>query len=212
MGRIVLWCVGLLFALVPMPVSAKVQCSCPKVPADGEGNTSCSASENSGRCTIDFNLFGPESEKRAVELLTQYGKTRIEPPEPGVSAVEWLNTRTPQQLVDAVLVYMTVAAGNQKARSPNAFPLDGLRELVEVIRSDSLSKLVSSAFGQDAQKKWSTYSDESLRGRAIPFDNIRGAVVSPGCVEFTTTSGLWVMFKASWSPARVTPGCGGREK
>jgi hypothetical protein len=74
-------CVGLIIALMSISASAKVQCSCPKVPADGEGNTSCSASESGGRCTIDFNLFGLESERRAAQLLIDFAHTKLTLPD-----------------------------------------------------------------------------------------------------------------------------------
>ena len=207
MARLLPWCVGLLFTLVAIPASAKVQCSCPNISADGEGNTSCSASESGRLCTIDFHLFGPESEKRAAELLARFGKVNLKPPEPGASAVEWLSSSPPEQVIDAVLVYMTVAAGDQNARAPDSVPLGSLFELVDAVRKDSLRTRILDAFSRGAQEKWSTQSDEGLRRSPIPFENIGAAIVSPGCVEFRTTAGLWMMFKASWSPARVTQGC-----
>ncbi|HVQ36383.1 MAG TPA: hypothetical protein VMS31_02555 [Pyrinomonadaceae bacterium] len=186
-----------------MSASGKVQCSCQKIPADGEGNTSCSAAESGSRCTIDFNLFGRESETRAAELLRKYGRRNLTQPDPGLSpseAVRVLSSRDPQQLVDAVLIYMVVAAGNQSVRVPQSVPLDGLEELVDAVRSDKLTKSIEAAFNEEAL-------NQSSKGGAFPVHDVGRATVSPGCVEFTTSSGLWMMFKANWSAARLVPTC-----
>jgi len=189
---------------------SKVQCSCQTIPADGEGNTSCSAAESGGRCTIDFNLFGPESESRAAALLTRYGRKDPTLPDPGLSPVEALrvmSSRDRQQLVDAVLIYMVVAAGNQSVRAPQSVPLDGLRELVKAVGSDQLTESIDKAFNLEALNQWSRVTNEELRRGTIPVQNIGRAFISPGCVEFTTSGGLWMMFKANWSAARVLPTC-----
>jgi hypothetical protein len=195
--------------------SAKVQCSCPTVPADGEGNTSCSASESGGRCTIDFNLFGPENEMRAAQLLGQFGHIQLTLPDaalPPDQALRKMSSSREGQLVDAVLIYLTVAAGEQYARTPQSVPLGGLKELVDAARSDGLKRLINKAFNLDAMKQWWGLSDESLRRLSIPVERVGSAIVSPGCIEFKTSEGLWIMFKANWSPARIIPRCGSPTK
>lgn len=60
-----------LLLLVPWPTLAgEVQCNCPSVPAEGTGDTSCSATESNEVCTIDFNTFAIEDEQAALELLS----------------------------------------------------------------------------------------------------------------------------------------------
>jgi len=204
-------CAGLLFVLMSISASAQVRCSCPKIPADGEGNTSCSAAESGGRCTVDFNLFGRDSERRAADLLSKYGRREATPPDPRLSAVDALkalSSRDRQQLVDAVCVYMVVAAGNQSARVPQSVPLDGLRELVDAVSSDELIMSIEAAFNLEALNHWSKVTDEELRRGTIPVHTVGRAIVSPGCIEFTTRGSLWMMFKANWSAARLAPSCG----
>src|SRR5438128_11197565 len=126
-------CAGLMITLMTITATAKVQCSCPKISADGEGQTSCSTSESGGRCTIDCNLFGPESEKRAAELLIEYGRTKLTLPNPNLGADQallLLSQGSREKLLDAILIYMTVAAGNQSSREPKTVPLNSLGEVV----------------------------------------------------------------------------------
>lgn len=204
-------CVGLIMALMSISASAKMQCSCPKIPADGEGNTSCSASESGGRCTIDFNLFGPESEKRAAQLLIEFGHTKLTLPDAELNpdqSLQALSSSREEQLVDAVLIYMTVAAGDQNTRIPQSVPLKSLKELVDAVRSNVLKTRINAAFNLLARERWLRYSDEDLRKLSIPVETVGRAIVSPGCVEFTTSEGLWIMFKTNWSPARSAPRCG----
>ena len=211
MLRLLCCCAALMIALMSSPVSAKVQCSCPTVSADGEGNTSCSASESAGRCTIDFNLFGLESEMRAAELLNNLGLKGLRIPDPTLSpsqSLAELSSSREEGLVDAVLIYMTVAAGNQYARIPQSVPLKSLTELVEAARSNDLKRLIYEAFGRGARQEWLSYSDKDLTIRAIRDERVGRAIVSPGCIEFTTSDGLWIMFKTNWSPARIVPRCG----
>lgn len=211
MLRLFFCCTALVIALISTPVSAKVQCSCPTISADGEGNTSCSASESDGRCTIDFNLFGSESEMRAAKLLQNIGYTDLKAPNFTLSpsqALAAMSSSSEKNLVDAILVYMTVAAGNQYARIPQSVPLEGLKELVNVARSKDLKKLIYEAFNKAASEEWLNYSDIDLRGRGIQTKTVGRAIASPGCIEFTTSAGLWIMFKTNWSPARIFPRCG----
>lgn len=212
MARLLCCCAALMIAVMSaISVSAKVQCSCPTISADGEGNTSCSASESDGRCTIDFNLFGKESETRAAELLRNLGRKGLTIPNPTLSPSQSLTTLSKsreQELVDAVLIYMTVAAGNQYARLPQSVPVDSLKELVDAACSDDLKKRIYGAFNQNALQQWWGCSDEDLRNRQIRSETVGGAIVSPGCIEFTTSNGLWIMFKTNWSPARIFPRCG----
>jgi hypothetical protein len=124
-----------------------------------------------------------------------------------VEALKALSSRDRQQLVDAVLIYMVVAAGNQSARVPQSVPVDGLKELVDAVRSDELTKSIEAAFNLEELNQWSKVTDEELRRGTIPVHTVGRAIVSPGCVEFTTSGALWMMFKANWSAARLVPSC-----
>ena len=202
---------SVVFLLIaPMaPSGAKVQCSCPKIQADGDGITSCSASENRGRCTIDFNLFGPDSEKRAADWLRRAGRI-VAAPDPNASAEDALlrlSRASPQQIVDAVLVYLVVAAANQSVRERLDAP-PSLAELVKTASSDAFARQLALAFGVDAQRQWSSTAEDILRTTKVPALAVDGATVSPGCLEFTTAGGLWMMFKTNWSAARLLPRCG----
>ncbi len=208
----ILLCSGLILVLMSIPASGKVQCSCPKIAADGEGQTSCSASESGGRCTIDFNLFGQASEKRAADLIRRHGeRPKLKPPNPELApdaALRELSLQGGDALIDAVLVYMTVAAGNQSAREPKSVPLGDLQELVKAIGTVPLAKRIEQAFNQQALQQWANRSPQAK----IPPEPDQRFTISPGCVEFTSSGGLWLMFKTAWSPARIFPRCGNPSK
>jgi hypothetical protein len=196
---------------------SKVQCSCKSIAADGEGNTSCSVSESRGRCTIDYNLFGAESEKRATDILVRFGGVEINPHDPQMSAdesLERLGSKPGKELGDAVLVYLTVAVGDQYAHrheTVSEVDLKTLAEAVNSIRSSDVAPLIDKNFGVDMRRKWKNATNEQLREafskRSVHADHVNGARLSPGCVEFTTSSGLWMMFKTEWSPFRKQALC-----
>ena len=152
-----------------------------------------------------------ESETRAAELIRNLGHKNIKRPNPDLrsdQSLQLLSSSGENQLVDAVLIYMTVAAGNQYARIPQSVPLDSLKELVVAVSSDKLKKIIYKAFSSSTLNKWLRYQDENLRELEIQIETEGSALVSPGCIEFTTSEHLWVMFKTNWSPARIYPGCG----
>src|SRR5712664_547457 len=125
MLKVVLCCVIAAFPFKSLQAQAKVQCSCHTVSADGEGNTSCSVAESRGRCTIDYNLFGPASEKRAADLLTQHGVAKIKLPDLNLSpdeSLQMLSSKGGEELQDALLIYIAVATGDQRSRRPETIP------------------------------------------------------------------------------------------
>ncbi|MQU91733.1 hypothetical protein [Sinorhizobium meliloti] len=186
------------------------QCNCPQVPAKGEGNSSCSASESNGSCTIDFNIFY-DRENRAAQLLEQAGIASVSLPDAELQAADALQAvaGTPRLLADALLVYLTVALSAQ----PNANELTVVvREIAGVLHSSDFEERLTQAF--DPALVSSISSDEDLRnnppqsvevGRLSPTE-LSGRIV-PGCIELFT-SNAWVMFKTSWSPHRLQPRCG----
>ena len=170
--------------------SADVKCSCPTIDAEGEGNTSCSASESNNKCTIDYNLFA-EREQRAAIMLRSKDISFLQPP-PQLNSLQ-LGTLQYQQRVDAVILFMSVAASAQGQPVSTA-----LAELVNRLR-DNYSRDIEQAFLPVPPNR---------TGRI--FRDTQDVVISSGCVE-TRVSGLWVMFKASWSPFRQAPRCGARD-
>ena len=212
---------GLFFWALIVPASAKVQCSCPNVPADGEGNSSCSASESHNRCTLDFNLFGKESEDRAAELLRKYGVKKIVRADSSFNAVENLRQLAYSKSDDIpslVALYLIVAAGDYYARAPGALPADGMKEIIASVESPAVSRALIEAFQASSMKTWDIVSDAELRRqrpaveKAMNTRRIGHTTVSHGCIEVATKSGLWVMFKAAWSPSRIFEDCGGRDR
>lgn len=197
---------GATLLLWNAPSNAAVQCTCPTVTADGEGNTSCSASESGERCTIDFNLFGPVREERAAQILAEVTHEEIFRPDPAASTVEGLTLAEQQgRLVDAVLVYLVVAAADQAARRPDTINTGNFSYVANEIREQP--RRIEAAFSKSAADSWLNVDDESLR--RAPRENPErygGIILVPGCVEVQVNE-LWVMFKTYWSPARLLPRC-----
>lgn len=197
----------ILLALTGKPASAATQCTCPKILASGEGNTGCSASEASGRCTVDYNVFS-EREKRAIGFLERARVSLNFRPEPEKNIFEvWsqLQGRRTEDTIDTILIYLTVALSAQE----NTSNLDGVaQQLSETLKSRSVSEQIVQAF----EKPSLDQADDRLRER--PPENrslerlsrVNGRIVR-GCVEFYVGD-VWVMFKAAWSPYRLMPRCG----
>jgi hypothetical protein len=211
--KVLIFLVLTLFSLASIHAQSKVQCSCPKIPADGEGNTSCSAAESGDHCTIDFNLFGRESEKRAADLLARYGGGDLKLPDLDLSpdeSLQSLSLKGGQELQDAILIHIAVAAGDQKSRLRDGFPPSSFGELVRTFRSNkAISQLIEVNFSLAAREEWSKYSNEDLRAskKKVPTETVGETTVSPGCIEFKVGESVWMMFKVKWSPARIKPRC-----
>jgi len=172
--------------------------------------------ESGGRCTIDYNLFGPENEKRAAELLSKFSGRSIKAPDPNLSpddALQALGSKTGDELLDAILVYLAVAAADQNSLRRDTVPVEKLKEVVEIVKSREVATLIANNFSLTQREKWVEQSNDNLRKIELPAPVTRnGATVSPGCVEFMTanlSNGMWLMFKVKWSPTRILPTCGG---
>jgi hypothetical protein len=199
-------------AMLPSLAWSAVQCTCPRVLANGTGNTSCSAAESNSRCSLDFNLFGPEREQRAAELLAQHtGVDSSYRPPAGLNSVEALRAAEAagqDSLVETVLLFLTVALGNQTATESSSRDLAQLREIAAKLRSAEFSGRLVETFGSAASGTWASRSDAELAGASAgPSWSQGGAIGAPGCVEIRTGD-LWLMFKAAWSPVRLLPRCG----
>jgi hypothetical protein len=188
-------------AISNTPARAVTQCACPKVPASGAGNTSCSASESNGKCTVDFNIFF-EREARAVALLSRAG-VQLRVPDPNSSATLGLAQlkNEPNQLADAILIYLTVALSAQ----PNANDLNQVvQRIASTVRSGPISARLVTAFDPTGGAGLPGADNPSLDNFDV---NTRGRIV-PGCIELFTGD-TWVMFKTNWSPYAAAPRCGG---
>src|ERR1700757_1644699 len=149
MLKAIICCALAAWSWTPTQAQSKVQCSCKTVSADGEGNTSCSVSEsqaqNGKHCTIDFNLFGVESENRAADLLIKYAEVQVKKPNAEVGPEQSLlnlSAKSSEELLDAILVYLTVAVADQGAKYEKTLSnadLNSLKELAAAVRSPELS-------------------------------------------------------------------------
>ena len=182
------------------PARVATECTCPKVPASGVGNSSCSASEDNGKCTVDFNIFF-EREIRAIALLKQ-ADVAVAAPTPSANstaALAELKGR-PNQLTDAIIIYLTVALSAQ----PNASALTKVvGRIANTVRSPPVSSRLATAF--DPNSGGGLPSSDNP-----PFDTFEGNRfrIVRGCIELFADD-TWVMFKTNWSTYAATPRCGG---
>lgn len=204
----------LLWGIAPLlfcaPVHAENNCSCPTVTADGRGDSSCSAAEASGQCTIDFNIFPPEREQRAFDLLKAAGKAPVSLPPAGENSVDAMYTASANgQTVEVLLVYLAIAAADQAETHPGTFDPQALGEIAAQV-SDVGKDAINQAFSAEAAKQFSANKPLSPGdAKSLVMLSADGLIITPGCVE-VNRKGLWVMFKANWSPAALAPGCGAK--
>ncbi|MBS0642883.1 MAG: hypothetical protein U1E70_28555 [Acetobacteraceae bacterium] len=196
--------IGLGLLLLSNFAFADNRCSCPSVAAIGVGDSSCSAHESDKRCTVDFNLFGAERERRAISLLAPI----IQPlsvPDPSLSSVDALVRGRPDQVPDFILIYLTVALADSVAldRVSLGTATEFLRNLTQ-FRTD-LGGIVVDMF-QRGDLLPSNPSPGDVRAVERRVGNAQ-AILSPGCIEVASRD-VWVMFKTPWSQARSAPRCG----
>lgn len=202
--------VGMTLCWLSSGAEAENNCSCPNVPADGKGETSCSAAEASGRCTIDFNIFGAEREQRAFNLLRSVTKVPLSLPPVGADSVAAMATASAnKQTVEVLLVYLAIAAADQEQAQPGTVgDLGPVISHVNEIGRDAIEK----AFDAATAKEFAG-TPPAPPGLASGFVilNAGGLTVAPGCVEVRQND-LWLMFKANWSPVALASGCGGQKQ
>jgi hypothetical protein len=194
-------------SLFTRPAAAN-DCACPTVQAFGKGNTSCSASESAGRCSINYNLFSPATEARSVQLLNASGLLTVRTPPVGDS-VQILTdlAKSEDLLVDAVFVYLIVGTADL-VTDANVSVASGVRSIVQLLLP--LRSELAKIFQPLQMAKWRLTPDAILKTVPIPKSIVfadNAVVLSEGCVE-VQVSQLWAMFKASWSPNRQLPRCG----
>lgn len=183
-----------------MGASARTQCKCESVNAVGEGNSSCSAAESKGACTIDFNQFGEPALQRAYAALKafdpQYRPRVVDEPRGAVEALRAISDE--KQLSDTIVLYMTVAVTAQVAGKPAlAVEADDLKTLVAMANENKgLLYRIFGSQGADSRAQTS----QSMGARLT---------YAAGCLDVQLPRGLRVMFKTSWSPVAPAPRCQG---
>lgn len=179
---------------------AEIRCSCRSIPADGEGNTSCSANEIDGRCTIDYNLFG-DRETQAANVLTDILDFPFESLADTNTETSLLAAERGDFLFDQVFLYLNVAAVSQDLRFYGTVREENVRALRAL--TDRFSDSIVSAFRSSTRalvlKRRANFPREAF----VTSDNL---IISPGCVE-ASVGEQWVMFKASWALFAKEPRC-----
>lgn len=200
-------CNALILALfasfsLPAPSLAEVKCSCPTVSAEGEGNSSCSANESGGRCTIDYNLFGERENLAASYLAERVDGNFI--PRPNMNSTDALQiARAENQVFEQIFVYLFVAAASQAERFSETVPSENA-ELFLRLLSDFRDP-ITFAFSEDA-RNFSRIGIGAADQVPEAFVDVGEVVVSPGCVE-VNAGDQWVMFKVFWAMSAPFPGC-----
>lgn len=218
MRRSSLALVLLLYAFCgPLPAYAANQCSCPSIAADGKGNSSCNATETGSRCTIDFNRFPPPFEELARDSLNEIGASGAQspilfPPET-VTAVEVDQQESAiilrdiiarggenQALVDTLMVYLTVAVASRE--DGTALFKEHMSFFVELYAwLDANEEILRTAFIPPTVG--STPEVTRLGGQDGGGLTVQVAL---GCIE-ARSGGIWVMYKAFWSPSSSIGQC-----
>jgi hypothetical protein len=184
--------------------SAGTRCKCPSVAAVGEGNSSCSASESNGQCTVDFNVFA-EREDRSIELLRNSNALdgldhQFFIPDKNSNSNDVLRRAGElgqNSMADTILVYSLVALSAQQNRE--SFSRE-VRSITRAIQENS--SRISDFFRPPGDL---LPLDERPRDE-INTENVRG-LLAPGCIELRVDD-VWVMFKTYWSSLREEPRCG----
>lgn len=178
--------------------AGSVQCTCPTVSAKGTGDTSCSATESGGTCTVDFNTFTMEDEQAALKLLAASARTDIayrfldrNEFRGGMNSqtARMIAANDPRNLVDLLTIYILVS-GVQTDLS---------------LGSDSLASL-HAALRKDAGEVYAAFVDGGYA--EIKFRSGDRALVTLGCIEvYIDQDSYWGMFKSFWAENRGSPQC-----
>lgn len=159
-----------------------VKCKCPGVDARGTGESSCSASETNGQCTIAFNEFDPALENAALDALQKAVKWKNIQVDPVAQSQFFTRkmavrlSRDPEQMMEQILVFSLVS----------------LTERGSIGRYGDQIKDVHRLLNHNA----SQISKSFVSGRQhIRSPNLS---VTLGCLAFRTKD-FWIMYKAVWS-------------
>ena len=176
--------------------AGRVNCECPSISAKGTGNSSCSATENSGECTIDYNQFDLNIVEKAKSFVSQYTPRPFEYKH--IRQSRQLFKLSPEKLVDQLLIYMMVAVvqsrkaiiDTKKLRiSFQSFEKD-LRVSFQSMRTKKNAKKIHQAFHDESE----SYKNE-------------GVYVTNGCIEITIRGKFWAMYKNDLSKVASQPQC-----
>ena len=174
-----------------LPAQANhVKCKCPNIDARGTGDSSCSASESSGRCTIAFNEFDTVLERTAKDALQKTVRWReIQFTElPSSREFSRKNatslSQNPELLIDQIIVYSLVS----------------LAERGIVLEQDNHIKAAHDLMNNYARQ----ISDVFVNGGGKIQD--KGLTVTLGCFAFRT-SDFWIMYKTAWSESIANNQC-----
>lgn len=191
--------------LISMPAAeAEVKCSCKTIDAEGEGNTSCTANESGGKCTIDYNLFA-QREVRAAAKLRQILNLSVTT-YPRLDATRALQQAAMRrELPKQILLYLLVATVDQQESYPRTVDNNIYRAVERAIMKRSVSGTIENEFHPAAMHRYKNFRTTNLSSSIVKW-NRNGIVVSPGCISVDTRYGS-VMFKTHWSPLRRSPRC-----
>lgn len=183
-------------------VVADIKCSCPEIKADGEGNSSCSANESGGRCTIDYNLFADREIRAAGFLKSELGLDFTPFADANTEEALWIAEQE-GFLFDQVFLYLNIAAASQKSRYSETVPDGNFKNLLEL--TGEFRSAILAAFNRDTRDKVLKGGVELPSDAFVRQDYV---VISPGCIE-AIVDDQWVMFKTSWALTAEEPRCGG---
>lgn len=186
-----------LLHLILVPANANhVKCKCPNIDARGSGDSSCSASETNGVCSIAFNEFDIELELAAKDSVQKYvhwrkiahkefpltSKTTNGQTFTRENAIDLSNN--PDSLIDQILIYSLVSLAEQGITQDQRDHISSAHRSLQK-NADAISKIFVSG-------------DSAGEGD--------GVTVKLGCFEFRT-DGFWIMYKASWSKSISNERC-----
>ena len=186
-----------LLTMLAMPGHANhVKCKCPNIDARGTGDTSCSASETSGVCSIAFNSFDTELELAAKDSLQNHVRWRKigyrEYSPSGQGDVENSFTREnairlskdTDLFIDQILIYSLVSLAERGIVQDQKVGISAAHRLLQK-NADAISKIF-------------VFGERTAKGN--------GLTVKLGCFEFRTDD-FWIMYKASWSESVSNERC-----
>lgn len=199
---------GLAVSLAGPAAYATQQCACATIDAIGDGNSSCSTAEYNRRCTISFNQFDFESQRRSLAALDAASRQSKTPFSKALSPVvsdrredagEELQKMPDDRIAGTIILYMIIPATVQReGRAVLGYDEQDFNSLVSFAVEQE--KLFVSVFRGKVE--------ERVQGGAS------GSITytySSGCMDVKLPKGLIVMFKANWSRSAAQPRCGTKQ-
>mgnify|MGYP000073690972 CR=1 FL=1 len=202
-----------------MSLAGSVQCTCPTVNAEGTGNSSCSASESGGKCTVDFNHFDQEDKQTAANVWNRVLNGRNF--SPNLDIKSWrdlleLQRKEPDAFISNLMVYLLVAY------------VGGTQDIRDISRYEKVLRAVNSTLSErhkvDLLRRFSYetyYNFANMDLNNIPYYSLTeysnaitvpvpardvSVIIANGCIEVRSQN-FWLMYKAWWSPTARFPQC-----